>query len=251
MQHSSTDKLSIFPQPPHPMTNAAQRVAELRRQIDDANYRYHVLDAPTITDADYDRLVRELEALEAKHPELADPDSPTTRVGAAPSAAFAEVQHAIPMLSLNNAFEVEGAETDEDRFREVADFVRRIVDEVEDAEPEFSVEPKLDGLAISLRYEHGRFVRGATRGDGATGEDVSSNLRTIRAIPLRLRGENVPEVLEVRGEVYMPRAGFEAFNARARERGERTLANPRTGAAGSLRQLDPRITAMRPLASYA
>jgi DNA ligase (NAD+) len=233
------------------MTNAAPRVAELRRQIDDANYRYHVLDAPILTDADYDRLVRELEALEAQHPELADPDSPTTRVGAAPSAAFAEVQHAIPMLSLNNAFEVEGAETDEGRFREVADFVRRIVDEVEEAEPEFSVEPKLDGLAISLRYEHGRFVRGATRGDGATGEDVSSNLRTIRAIPLRLRGENVPEVLEVRGEVYMPRAGFEAFNARARERGERTLANPRNGAAGSLRQLDPRITATRPLAFYA
>jgi DNA ligase (NAD+) len=233
------------------MTNAAQRVAELRRQIDDANYRYHVLDAPTITDADYDRLVRELEALEGKHPELADPDSPTTRVGAAPSGAFAEVQHAIPMLSLNNAFEVEGAESDEDRFREVADFVRRIAEDTEEDQPEFSVEPKLDGLAISLCYEHGRFVRGATRGDGTTGEDVSSNLRTIRAIPLRLRGENLPEVLEVRGEVYMPRAGFESFNARARERGERTLANPRNGAAGSLRQLDPRITATRPLAFYA
>ncbi|MCK7592917.1 NAD-dependent DNA ligase LigA [Pseudomarimonas salicorniae] len=233
------------------MTDAAQRVAELRRQIDDANHRYHVLDEPTITDADYDRLVRELEDLEAEHPELADPNSPTTRVGATPSSAFEEVQHAIPMLSLNNAFEVEGAESDEERFREVADFVRRIVDEVEEAEPTFSVEPKLDGLAISLRYENGLFVRGATRGDGATGEDVSANLRTIRAIPLRLRGEAPPAVLEVRGEVYMPRAAFEAFNARAREKGERTLANPRNGAAGSLRQLDPRITATRPLAFYA
>ena len=233
------------------MTDAALRVAELRRQIDDANHRYHVLDEPTITDAEYDRLVRELEALEAEHPDLADPSSPTSRVGAAPSSAFEAVQHAIPMLSLNNAFEVEDAEDDTERYREVTDFVRRIVDEVEQDAPDFSVEPKLDGLAISLRYENGLFVRGATRGDGATGEDVSANLRTIRAIPLRLRGESPPAVLEVRGEVYMPRAGFEAFNARARENGERTLANPRNGAAGSLRQLDPRITATRPLAFYA
>lgn len=231
--------------------SVSEQILRLRAAIEEANHRYHVLDDPSITDAEYDRLLRELEALEAAHPELADPDSPTSRVGAAPSSAFAEVQHAIPMLSLNNAFEVEGADNDSDRFREIADFVRRIVEEVEEAAPEFSVEPKLDGLAISLRYEHGRFIRGATRGDGATGEDVSANLRTVRAIPLRLRGEALPAVLEVRGEVYMPRAGFEAFNERARERGERTLANPRNGAAGSLRQLDPRITATRPLAFYA
>ena len=222
------------------MTKAAQRAARLREQIDDANHRYHVLDAPELTDAQYDALMRELEALEARHPELRTPDSPTQRVGAAGRGEFAEVTHAKPMLSLANAFS-DG---------EVRDFVQRIVTATGDAEPEFSVEPKLDGLAISLRYEHGVFVRGATRGDGSVGEDVSANLRTVRAIPLRLRGK-APALLEVRGEVYMPRAGFEAFNERARERGERTLANPRNGAAGSLRQLDARITASRPLAFYA
>jgi DNA ligase (NAD+) len=233
------------------MTDAALRVAELRRQIDDANHRYHVLDEPQLTDADYDSLVRELQDLEAAHPELLDASSPTQRVGAVPSAAFDQVQHAIPMLSLNNAFESEDGDDDATRFREVADFVRRITDVVEEAEPVFSVEPKLDGLAISLRYENGLFVRGATRGDGSTGEDVSTNLRTIRAIPLRLRGDAPPAVLEVRGEVYMRRDDFEAFNAHARAHGERTLANPRNGAAGSLRQLDPRITAKRRLSFYA
>lgn len=233
------------------MTDAALRVAELRRLIDDANHRYHVLDQPTLADPDYDRLLRELETLEAAHPELMDASSPSQRVGAAPSPGFAEVEHAIPMLSLNNAFDDDAAEDPGLRFREVGDFVRRIAEEVESALPEFSVEPKLDGLAISLRYEAGVFVRGATRGDGARGEDVTANLRTIRAIPLRLRTEVPPAVLEVRGEVYMPRAEFEAFNAGAVARGERTLANPRNGAAGSLRQLDPRITATRPLAFYA
>ncbi|QNP42025.1 NAD-dependent DNA ligase LigA [Lysobacter terrestris] len=213
----------------------------MRQQIEDANYRYHVLDDPTIPDIEYDRLLRELEALEAAHPELASADSPTQRVGDLPSGKFAEVRHAVPMLSLANAFSAE----------EIHEFVARIGKETGDFEPMFSAEPKLDGLAISLRYEGGAFVRGATRGDGATGEDVTANLRTIKAIPLRLRGGPVPKVLEVRGEVYMPRAAFEKYNAWAREHGEKTLANPRNGAAGSLRQLDPRITAQRPLAFFA
>jgi DNA ligase (NAD+) len=218
----------------------AARVDDLRRQLDDANHRYYMLDDPAIPDADYDRLMRELEALEAAHPELRDPNSPTVRVGNAPSGKFAEVRHAVPMLSLGNAFSE----------AEVGEFVTRIERETGDAQPMFSVEPKLDGLAISLRYEHGAFVRGATRGDGSTGEDVSANLRTIRTIPLTLRGKP-PAVIEVRGEVYMPKAAFERYNTRAREQGEKTLANPRNGAAGSLRQLDPRITAQRPLAFYA
>ncbi|ODU46733.1 NAD-dependent DNA ligase LigA [uncultured Aquimonas sp.] len=226
------------------------RAAELRAQIEDANYRYHVLDAPGIPDAEYDRLLRELEALEAAHPELRTPYSPTLRVGARSDSAFAEVKHAVPMLSLGNAFDDVEQEAPELRHREVAEFVRRIVEETGDTSPEFSAEPKLDGLAISLRYKHGVLVQGATRGDGATGEDVTANLRTIRAIPLQLRGK-APSVLEVRGEVYMPRAGFNAFNQRALERGEKTLANPRNGAAGSLRQLDPTVTAQRPLAFYA
>jgi DNA ligase (NAD+) len=219
----------------------ATRIAELRRLIDDANYRYHVLDEPDIPDAEYDRLLRELDELEAAHPELVTPDSPTQRVGKAPSSKFAEVRHAIPMLSLGNAFSEQ----------EVQDFVRRIAERLDRPAPRFSVEPKLDGLAISLRYEHGAFVQGATRGDGATGEDVTANLRTVRAIPLKLRGKGWPDVLEVRGEVYMPRADFEAYNERARLHGGKVLANPRNGAAGSLRQLDPRITAERPLAFFA
>lgn len=226
------------------------RAAELRALIHEANHRYHVLDAPSMPDVEYDRLMRELEALEAGHPELRASDSPTLRVGARSDSAFAEVRHALPMLSLGNAFDEVAQQAPEQRHREVAEFVRRIVEETGDAEPVFSVEPKLDGLAISLRYEAGVLVQGATRGDGTVGEDVTANLRTIRAIPLRLRGE-APAVLEVRGEVYMPRAGFLAFNQRALERGEKTLANPRNGAAGSLRQLDPAITAQRPLAFYA
>jgi DNA ligase (NAD+) len=218
----------------------AARVDHLRRQLDDANHRYYMLDDPAIPDADYDRLMRELEALEAAHPELRDPNSPTVRVGNVPSGKFAEVRHAVPMLSLGNAFSE----------AEVGEFVARIERETGDAQPMFSVEPKLDGLAISLRYEHGAFVRGATRGDGSTGEDVSANLRTIRTVPLKLRGKP-PAVIEVRGEVYMPKAAFERYNAWAREQGAKTLANPRNGAAGSLRQLDPRITAQRPLAFYA
>ncbi|MDI1253233.1 NAD-dependent DNA ligase LigA [Thermomonas sp.] len=215
-------------------------INELRRRLNDASHRYHVLDDPDLPDIEYDAMLRELESLEAAHPEYADPNSPTRRIGDAPSGRFEQVAHAVPMLSLSNAFSDE----------EVADFVARIDKETGDAAPVFSVEPKLDGLAISLRYENGTFVRGSTRGDGATGEDVSANLRTIRSIPLTLRGD-APNVLEVRGEVYMPRVGFEAYNARARDTGEKPMANPRNGAAGSLRQLDSRISARRPLAFYA
>ncbi|MBS0514336.1 MAG: NAD-dependent DNA ligase LigA [Proteobacteria bacterium] len=224
----------------------AHRAAVLREKLDEASHRYHVLDAPTIPDAEYDALMRELEALEAAHPELVTSDSPTQRVGAAPSSEFAEVRHDIPMLSLANAFNDE----------EIAEFVRRIRTRLggDDGRPlTFSVEPKFDGLAISLRYEKGRFVRGATRGDGESGEDVTANLRTIKQIPLKLHGKDWPAVLEVRGEVYMPRAGFEKYNELARNSGGKIklLINPRNAAAGSLRQLDPRITAKRPLAFYA
>jgi DNA ligase (NAD+) len=221
-------------------TKAAQRVAELRRVLEEASYRYYILDEPTLADPEYDRLLRELAELEEAHPELCDANSPTMRVGAAPSGKFATVVHEVPMLSLGNAF-------DDD---EVRDFVARIEKETGDAAPVFSTEPKLDGLAISLRYEDGAFVRGATRGDGSAGEDVSANLRTIRSIPLKLRGK-APKVLEVRGEVVMPKADFERWNEAARERGDKPMANPRNGAAGSLRQLDPRITATRPLAFFA
>lgn len=235
---------------PSASPSPAERVQDLRERIEHANYRYHVLDDPEIPDAEYDRLLRELEALETDHPHLLTPDSPTRRVGARAQGGFAEVRHALPMLSLNNAFEQTG-DNDRERYREVAEFERRIEQTLGRRSPEFSVEPKLDGLAISLRYEHGVFVQGATRGDGETGEDVTANLRTMRAIPLRLRGTDWPRVLEVRGEVIMLRKDFEAFNARAREHGERLLANPRNGAAGSLRQLDPAITAKRKLSFFA
>jgi DNA ligase (NAD+) len=234
---------------PAPASTIA-RAAALRAQIEQANYRYHVLDDPDITDADYDRLMRELEALEADHPALASSDSPTRKIGARAHGGFAEVRHRLPMLSLGNAFEQAG-ETARERFREVADFERRIEQTLDRRDPLFSVEPKLDGLAISLRYEQGVFVQGATRGDGETGEDVTANLRTVRAIPLRLRGAGWPAVLEVRGEVIMLRKDFEAFNERARARDEKPLANPRNGAAGSLRQLDPAITAKRRLSFFA
>ncbi|MDC8015069.1 NAD-dependent DNA ligase LigA [Tahibacter soli] len=230
---------------------AASRAAELRAVLAEHNYNYHVLDAPTIPDAEYDALLRELSAIEAEHPDLVTSDSPTQRVGAAGTTDFSPVRHEVPMLSLNNAFDDVEKTDDRERFAEIADFVRRIETKLGIENPEFSVEPKLDGLAISLRYEGGIFVRGATRGDGVTGEDVTANLRTIKVIPLTLRGKDWPAVLEVRGEVYMPRAAFEAYNEKARETGEKTLANPRNGAAGSLRQRDPGATAKRPLAFYA
>jgi DNA ligase (NAD+) len=220
-----------------------RRVRELRALIDEANYRYYVLDAPTIPDSEYDRLLRELQELEAAHPELITPDSPTQRVGAAPLEAFATVTHAVPMLSLNNAFSE----------AEVAAFDRRVREGLkrEDQDIEYAVEPKFDGLAVSLRYEDGVFVRGATRGDGYTGEDVTANLRTVRSIPMALVADTVPRVLEVRGEVLMLRRDFERLNEQARARGEKTFANPRNAAAGSLRQLDSRITAQRRLSFFA
>ncbi|WP_313247057.1 NAD-dependent DNA ligase LigA [Stenotrophomonas rhizophila] len=219
----------------------AERAEALRRQIDDAGTAYHERDEQLIPDAEYDRLVRELEALELAHPDLAVADSPTQRVGGKASSRFAEVRHAVPMLSLGNAFSDE----------EVQDFVRRISERLRRDALYFSAEPKLDGLAISLRYENGRFVQGATRGDGSTGEDVSANLRQIAVIPQVLQGAGWPDVLEVRGEVYMARADFEAYNAQARLHDGKVLANPRNAAAGSLRQLDPKMSARRKLSFYA
>jgi len=218
---------------------AAERIARLRSEIDEHNYRYYVLDAPSVPDAEYDRLFNELKALEAEHPELVTPESPTQRVGGEALAAFGQVRHELPMLSLGNAF----AEAD------LLDFDRRVRDGLglDGGVVEYSCEPKLDGLAVSLLYENGQLVCGATRGDGSTGEDITANVRTVRNIPLRLHGGGWPALLEVRGEIYMPRAGFEALNARAVESGAKTFANPRNAAAGSLRQLDPRITASRPL----
>jgi DNA ligase (NAD+) len=217
----------------------AARALELRSLLDHYNYRYHALDDPAVPDAEYDRLMLELRALEQQHPELVSPDSPTMRVGAAPLAAFGAVRHRIAMLSLDNAFSDE----------EVRDFDRRIRERLGrgDAPVRYSAEPKLDGLAISARYENGAFVQGATRGDGETGEDITQNLRTIKALPLKMRGSSLPPVLEVRGEVFMPLAGFKRFNEEALARGEKALVNPRNAAAGSLRQLDPRMTAARPL----
>ncbi|MCF3481873.1 NAD-dependent DNA ligase LigA [Stenotrophomonas maltophilia] len=222
-------------------SSPAERAEDLRRQIAQANRAYHELDAPEIPDIDYDRMVRELEALEREHPELARADSPTQQVGVRPSGRFPEVRHAVPMLSLSNAFSDE----------EVADFVRRIDERLGRRSLQFSAEPKMDGLAISLRYEDGHFVLGATRGDGSTGEDVTANLREIGDVPKRLHGKDWPDVLEVRGEVYMARADFEAYNERARLHGGKVLANPRNAAAGSLRQLDPKISAQRRLSFFA
>jgi DNA ligase (NAD+) len=219
----------------------AQRAEILRRQIDEAGKAYYDRDEQLIPDAEYDRLVRELEALEQAHPELVNADSPTQRVGGKAASRFAEVRHAVPMLSLGNAFSDE----------EVQDFVRRISERLRRDTVRFSAEPKLDGLAISLRYENGRFVQGATRGDGTTGEDVSANLRQIKVIPHTLQGSGWPQVLEVRGEVYMARADFEAYNADARLHEGKVLANPRNAAAGSLRQLDPKMSARRKLSFYA
>ncbi|WP_068830670.1 NAD-dependent DNA ligase LigA [Pseudomonas sp. BMS12] len=228
------------------MTDVAQRIAELRAELDEHNYRYYVLDEPSVPDAEYDRLFRELQALEAEHPELITPESPTQRVGGEALGAFGEVRHEVPMLSLGNAFE----EDDLLAFdRSVQSGLGLSAGDLfgGGAEVEYSCEPKLDGLAVSLLYREGVLVRGATRGDGSTGEDISANVRTIRNVPLKLQGEGWPAVLEVRGEVYMPKAGFDELNARQAESGGKTFANPRNAAAGSLRQLDPKITASRPL----
>ncbi len=222
---------------------ASERAAWLRQELDRHNYQYYVLDDPLIPDSEYDRLLRELQVLEAEYPELIRPDSPTQRVGAKPLDAFGEVRHKLPMLSLDNAF-------DETEMREFERRVRERLKLPAGEEVRYAAEPKLDGLAVNLRYEQGVLVQASTRGDGFTGEDVTANVRTIRSIPLRLLGEGWPAVLEVRGEVFMPKAGFEALNERARRAGKKTFANPRNAAAGSLRQLDPRITAKRPLAFF-
>jgi DNA ligase (NAD+) len=217
---------------------AEKRVSELRGLLERYNYRYHALDDPEVPDAEYDRLMLELRALETENPQLLTADSPTQRVGAAPVAQFAQIRHRVAMLSLDNAFTEE----------EVRDFDRRVRERAgKDGSIRYSAEPKLDGLAISALYEGGLFVRGATRGDGETGEEITQNLRTVSALPLRLRGDDAPRVLEVRGEVYMPIAGFDRFNKEAVARGEKPFVNPRNAAAGSLRQLDARITASRPL----
>ncbi|MGY6554554.1 MAG: NAD-dependent DNA ligase LigA [Wenzhouxiangella sp.] len=220
-----------------PSRTVAARAAELKARIEEHNHRYYVLDAPVISDADYDRLLRELLALEQEHPALVTPDSPTQRVGSGPAAGFDTVTHAVPMLSLANAFSAE----------EVMEFDRRVRERLDVEGVAYSVEPKLDGLAISLRYEQGLLVLAATRGDGRQGEDVTANVRTIRSVPLKLRGEGYPEALEVRGEVFMRRSGFARLNQRLAEEGQKQFVNPRNAAAGSLRQLDPALTAQRPL----
>lgn len=220
---------------------AAQAIQDhasrLRKELNWHNYRYHVLDDPQIPDAEYDRLMQQLRHLEREYPELVTPDSPTQRVGATPVNAFGEIRHALPMLSLDNAFDQAA----------VRDFDRRIRERLETNSVTYTAEPKVDGLAVSLRYEEGLLVCAATRGDGHTGEDITQNIRTIPTIPLRLLAGAYPRVLEVRGEVFMSKQGFERLNAQARAGGEKTFANPRNAAAGSLRQLDPRITANRPL----
>ena len=220
-----------------------KELESLREQIRHHNYRYHVLDDPEVPDAEYDRLMRALQALEGEYPDLITADSPTQRVGDQPMSAFGTVAHRVPMLSLDNAFSAE----------ELQDFHRRVVGKLEmegEESLQYAAEPKLDGAAVSLLYENGVLVRGATRGDGSTGEDITHNVRTIEAIPLHLIGNGYPSLLEVRGEVFMPKAGFEAYNEKAREAGEKTFVNPRNAAAGSLRQLDPKLTAARPLDIY-
>ena len=223
------------------MESNEQKLTELRTTLRHHEYLYHVMDTPEIPDAEYDRLMRELRELEAQHPELITPDSPTQRVGAAPLASFSQIRHEVPMLSLDNVF-------DEESFLA---FNKRVQDRLKNSDDlTYCCELKLDGLAVSILYENGLLVQAATRGDGTTGEDITSNVRTIRAIPLKLRGDNIPQRLEVRGEVFLPQAGFEKINEEARRTGGKVFANPRNAAAGSLRQLDPRITAKRPLTFF-
>jgi DNA ligase (NAD+) len=219
-----------------------QQLQQLRQQLEEYSYQYYVLDNPTVPDAEYDRLYRQLQQLETEHPQLITSDSPTQRVGAAPLAKFGQVSHSIPMLSLDNAFDA----------ADFSAFYKRMAERLDNsADFSFCCEPKLDGLAVSIRYENGVLVQAATRGDGYTGEDITSNVKTIRAVPLKLKGKAVPAVLEVRGEVFMPLAGFTQMNDKARAAGEKVFANPRNAAAGSLRQLDPKISAQRPLMFYA
>lgn len=224
------------------MTDIKDRLDQLKQQINEYNYQYYVLDAPTVPDAEYDRSMRELNDIERLHPDLKSVDSPSQKVGDMPLAAFTQVEHEVPMLSLDNAFDAEELLAFEKR---VTDRLKRELDIV------FSCEPKLDGLAVSLLYEDGVLVRGATRGDGRVGENITTNVKTIANVPLKLRGDDFPARLEVRGEVFMPKAGFEKLNKTQAEQGKKVFANPRNAAAGSLRQLDSRITATRPLMFYA
>ncbi|EAQ99295.1 NAD-dependent DNA ligase LigA [Congregibacter litoralis] len=221
-----------------PGDDIRNRVHSLREQLERWNHEYYILDSPTVPDQEYDGALRELQTLEEAHPELRDASSPTQRVGAAPLSAFSSVEHPMPMLSLDNAFSDE----------ELAAFLKRVVDRLDvDSVPELVAEPKLDGIAVSLIYREGLLERAATRGDGTYGEDITLNVRTIRSVPLKLRGASCPALVEIRGEIFMPRAGFEAFNEHARRHGEKPFVNPRNAAAGSLRQLDSKITARRPL----
>ena len=213
------------------------QIESLRQQLNQHNHAYYVLDSPSVTDEQYDRLFRELQALEERHPQFQSEASPTRRVGAKSDNTFAEVRHAVPMLSLNNAFD-EG---------EARDFDRRIRERIEVDQVEYFVEPKIDGLAVSVVYERGRLILASTRGDGEVGEDVTGNVRTIRSIPLLLRSETLPSLLEVRGEVYMSRSGFNQLNESQQQSGGKTYMNPRNAAAGSLRQIDPAMTSSRPL----
>ena len=223
--------------------NVVEQITTLRNLIRHHEYCYYVLDAPEIPDVEYDKLIKQLQSLEQDHPELITSDSPTQRVGGAPLSQFASVKHELPMLSLDNVF-------DELSFNT---FNKRVKDRLhlsDSQSVDYCCELKLDGLAVSLLYENGRFIRAATRGDGTTGEDITSNVRTIKTIPLVLQGENIPTRLEVRGEVFMTHKGFAKLNAEAEKRNEKTFANPRNAAAGSLRQLDPKITAKRPLSFF-
>lgn len=222
-------------------TNIQKQIEKLCEEIDEHNYRYHVLDDPVISDSEYDQLFQRLKKLETEHPEFITANSPTQRVGATPLKAFAQVKHDVPMLSLDNAFEDEA----------IFAFDQRIRDRLKvDKSIEYNCEPKLDGLAISIRYVDGVLTQAATRGDGEAGEDVTDNIKTIKMVPLRLRGSKLPKIIDVRGEVFMSKKGFEKLNAEAEKKGEKVFANPRNAAAGSIRQLDPRITASRPLEVY-
>ena len=218
-----------------------QQMLDLIQQLNDYSYAYHVKDEPIVPDAEYDRLYRQLQVIESSQPDWIQPDSPTQRVGEKPDNGFANVAHTVPMLSLDNAFDNES----------LADFDQRIRKLLNAEKLVYCCEPKLDGLAISLRYEEGRLVRGVTRGDGLSGEDITSNIKTLYSVPLKLRTETPPAVVEVRGEIYMPKDGFEKLNKLAAEKGDKVFVNPRNAAAGSLRQLDPKITASRPLVMCA
>jgi DNA ligase (NAD+) len=218
-----------------------QEIEKLRQDINNYNHHYFVLDDPIISDAEYDQYLHKLRKIEQQHPELVTADSPTQRVGAKPLKEFAEVRHDVPMLSLENGFSEEDVFAFDQRIHERLNVQHDI---------EYACEPKLDGLAVSIRYENGLLVRAATRGDGETGEDITQNIRTIPMIPLRLHGDDYPDILEVRGEVYMPKKGFLELNERARKTGDKIFVNPRNAAAGSLRQLDPAMTASRPLAIF-